>query len=302
MDETSQQPSICVDIDSLYDGSYNGAYTPSTTAAVGEELSLFVRMDKEICPVLSADSPLGGSSRPLDLQHVDFLGSVDVVKKLFSMPYTDQRPLFAFHRMGNTLLLDCVTGNDKNPYDITFPVDSENTKYQHSSHLDTTSVGWSSPTSSIASTGDKLGSLHFADSSFDSLDHLITSSSIESILGKVTPLYLPAPTKSLRPDFSVGLLTNEESVQNQTDSLRDATNVGRPERRTGTGSLVSSGGNRETADISNPVGGIDVDVDVQSGIESSGLEELKRELSIASGSPFLPPPNYFMPSVPPPAK
>ena len=42
--------------------------------------------------------------------------------------------------------------------------------------------------------------------------------------------------------------------------------------------------------------------DSSSGSDIPGLSEFKRELYMASGSPFLPPPNYFMPSAPPPSR
>lgn len=104
LDAASLCASVTVDIDELYD---NGGATKSTNVE-DTELALVVRYDKEVGPSLSKRAPL-------DLQHVDFVGPAEVVKRLFTLPYDDGQPLFAFHVMGNTLLLDSVTGHDTNP-------------------------------------------------------------------------------------------------------------------------------------------------------------------------------------------
>ena len=312
MDEILPLPTICVDLDSLYDGSYDRSSIANNgaTSKVGEELSLVVRLDKEICPVLSGDSSPGTLPRPLDLQQVDFLGSVDVVKKLFSMPYTDQRPLFTLHRMGNTLLLDNVTCHDTNPYDINFFAESKSHKDQGNSSNER-----SIPPAS-ASTAEKKQSLQYADSSFNSLDHLIASANVESLLGKVTPLYLPAPLK-LQSKQQLGLLTNEETHEvHALDSSRQELQIDAmpcdgekscpplsveetitserlgisPRNCTFIGEKLKATQESTKEDSAHPY------------LKIPGFEEYRREVSIASGSPFLPPPNYFMPSVPPPAR
>ena len=308
MDEILPLPTICVDLDSLYDGSYdkNSIANNGATREAGEELSLVVRLDKEICPVISGDSSSGTLPRPLDLQQVDFLGSVDVVKKLFSMPYTDQRPLFTLHRMGNTLLLDNVTCHATNPYDINFSAESKS----HRDQGDNSNERSIPPAS--ASTGGKNGSLQYADSSFKTLDHLIASANVESLLGKVTPLYLSAPLKQ-----QLGLLTNEENdkvqavdsgkkeMQNDSilcDGEKSCPPLSAEETITSEGLGISPRNCTFTTEkLKATLGSIEGD-NSYLHTKIPGFEEYRREVSIASGSPFLPPPNYFMPSVPPPAR
>lgn len=350
MDEILPQPTLCIDIDSLYDGSYrNGSVLSAETAeACSQELALVVRADKEICPLLSAGSTSAGVvSRPLDLQQVDFLGSVEVVKKLFAMPYTDQRPLFAVHKMGNTLLLDSMTGHDTNPYDINFSHDDRGgpaPNYQGQN----SSFDRSFRSSTVDSNAEKSSMLQNGNSAFTSLDHLMTSRDMESILGKVTPLYLPAPSKhqmQMSEQFR-GLLTNEESMGSRSGfegdgaSLRSDSNKGSHEcliadesAKTINTELMSSS-SQGACNLNDQIEGSSVGISVgvpsdpiipiavnenenkshqthpammlmEAGdaiLNSPVLEGTKRDQFIAAGSPFIPPPNYFMPPVPPPAK
>lgn len=349
MDEILPQPTLCVDIDSLYDGSYrNGSIlNAETTETCSQELALVVRADKEICPLLSAGSTSADVvSRPLDLQQVDFLGSVEVVKKLFAMPYTDQRPLFAVHKMGNTLLLDSMTGHDTNPYDINFSHDDRGgapPNYQGQN----SSSERSYRSSAVDSNAEKISMLQNENSAFTSLDHLMTSSDMESILGKVTPLYLPAPSKHQMPVSKQfrGLLTNEESMGNRKGMERDSTSRRTDSIRGPHDCLIveesanikntelmnfSSQGDNVNKQTENPSVKVpkgepsDSDPtfpnevnDIRShqthpammlmGVgniarNSPALEGTKRDQFIAAGSPFIPPPNFFMPPVPPPAK
>jgi hypothetical protein len=319
-------PTICVDIDSLHDGSYRGSNGVMLNSADNgcKELALVVRLDKEICPVLSADSSSAGSvPRPLDLQQVDFLGSVDAVKKLFSMPYTDERPLFAVHKMGNTLLLDSMTGHDTNPYDINFSNNSSGGSSQGQTNH--SYIGKKS-THTLGSHEGRNQPLQFADSAYNSLDQLITSSKMESLLGKVTPLYLQTSPKSTE---SRGLITNEESNPSMTERNREVR----------LGNLSSDNGTKtkqeaEQSQLGDPVTTnhrtdsqlpcTSATTDSQCAVGSSllcsddfrlpsspapvtrpdphGLDEYKREHYVPSSSPFLPNPNYFMPPVPPPAR
>ena len=312
MDEILPLPTICVDLDSLYDGSCDRRIIPGyeETNHSADELSLVVRLDKEICPVLSADSPSGTLPRPLDLQQVDFLGSIDVVKKLFSMPYTDQRPLFTLHRMGNTLLLDNVTCHDTNPYDINFSADDKSHKYRENND------GRSANPSAVTVAGGRMQPLQYADFTFNSLDHLITSTNIESLLGKVTPLYLPAPSKPQSEPYR-GLLMNEEVCERQTSaySRQDRQDACRlngiqesysPLRVDNTtiseNPAVSPKKNDLSAEGTQAELGSTKEGGASSHSKTPVTDEYKRGVSIASGSPFLPPPNYFMPSAPPPAR
>ena len=319
-------PTICVDIDSLHDGSYRGSNGITSNSAENgcKELALVVRLDKEICPVLSTDSSSAGSvPRPLDLQQVDFLGSVDVVKKLFSMPYTDERPLFAVHKMGNTLLLDSMTGHDTNPYDINFSHDSSGGSFQGQSNHNY--IGKKS-CHTLGSLEESEPPLQFADSAFNSLDQLITSSNMESLLGKVTPLYLQTSSKS---DQSRGLLTIEESDPSMTEGNRDVSigsfsNAGETINQQEGGQTqnsdpdttnISSGQlpcTSTTADALHAVGSSLLCSDnfrqpsspspATTSLDSHGLDEYKREQYVPTSSPFLPDPNYFLPPVPPPAR
>jgi hypothetical protein len=352
MDEILQQPTVCVDIESLYDGPYRNSKVVShgSPNALNEELALVVRLDEDICPVLSGySSSTGAIPRPLDLQQVDFLGSVEVVKKLFSMPYADQRPLFAVHKMGNTLLLDSMTAHDTSPYDFMFSnSDRANNSQSPSSQ---SSSDKPSQASMLAPNGDSSVPLQYANSSFKSLDHLITSSNFESILGKVTPLYLPSPPSErlLKPSSKVcnGLLTNEE---NQTNSYQNKSIsvVGQIETTLHAieslrGDLRGDGGDRSpssmdakqsedglgcTGVVSVPAAAsteailgaplfgsyctfesrqditesADAKVRIGGSVDLSGVDDIMREQYNDSGSPFLPPPHYFMPPVPPPAR
>lgn len=318
-------PTICVDIDSLHDGSYRGSNSviSNETGNGCKELALVVRLDKEICPVLSADSSSAGSvPRPLDLQQVDFLGSVDVVKKLFSMPYTDERPLFAVHKMGNTLLLDSMTGHDTNPYDINFSHDNSGGSSQGESNR--SYIGKKS-SHTLGSHEEKEQPLQFADSAFNSLDQLITSSNMESLLGKVTPLYLQTSSKS---DESRRLITNEESYPsmtegNRTVSLCSFSNAGETmnqqevgQTQLGDPKTINHLDNQlpctsPTTDTAHYIGtSLLCSEDYRqpsspshvTSLDSHGLDEYKREQYVPTSSPFLPNPDYFMPPVPPPAR
>jgi hypothetical protein len=360
MDEILQQPTVCVDIESLYDGPYRNSKVLSQGSpnASNEELALVVRLDEDICPVHSGySSSTGAIPRPLDLQQVDFLGSVEVVKKLFSMPYADQRPLFAVHKMGNTLLLDSMTAHDTSPYDFKFSNSDRTNNSQSPSDQSYCDKPFQS--SMLAPNGDSFVPLQYANSSFKSLDHLITSSNFESVLGKVTPLYLPSPPSErlLKPSskFCNGLLTNEE---NQTNSYQDKCIfvVGEIETTPHSGESLrgdmrGGGGDRSPSSIDAKHSGVDrlhsgVDrlgfngvvsvpaaasteailgaplfgsyctfesqqdmtesadakVGVGGSADLSGVDDIIREQYIDSGSPFLPPPHYFMPPVPPPAR
>ena len=318
-------PTICVDIDSLHDGSYRGSnsVTSDETENGCKELALVVRLDKEICPVLSADSSSAGSvPRPLDLQQVDFLGSVDVVKKLFSMPYTDERPLFAVHKMGNTLLLDSMTGHDINPYDINFSHDNSGGSSRGESN--NSYIGKKSG-HTLGSHEEREQPLQFADSAFNSLDQLITSSNMESLLGKVTPLYLQTSSKS---DESRRLITNEESNPSITEgnravSLCSFSNAGETINQQEVGQTqlrdpktINHLANQlpctsTTTDSAPDIGTSLLCSDDYrqppspshvTSLDSHGLDEYKREQYVPTSSPFLPNPDYFMPPVPPPAR
>lgn len=347
MDEILHQPTICVDIESLYDGPYRNSKVVSqcSPSASNEELALVVRLDEDICPVHSGDSSSTGAiPRPLDLQQVDFLGSVEVVKKLFSMPYADQRPLFAVHKMGNTLLLDSMTAHDTNPYDFKF----SNSDRGNNSQSPSNQRFSDKPThaSMLAPNDDSSVLLQYANSSFKSLDHLITSSNFESVLGKVTPLYLPSPpSERLSKSTSKvcnGLLTNEasptNSIQNSSilvvgqietiphESLRgdlgDCSPTSVDDRHSiveglgFTGAVSAPAVAPTEAILGAPLLGsyctvksqqditenADAKVRNEGSADLSGIDDIMREQYIDSGSPFLPPPHYFMPPVPPPAR
>jgi hypothetical protein len=77
---------------------------------LSSQLSLTIKPNDEIFPIHStSDNPHSRKKPlPLDLQSVDFLGPADVVKELFAIPYTDNSPLFALHKMGSTLLISDV--------------------------------------------------------------------------------------------------------------------------------------------------------------------------------------------------
>lgn len=338
MDEILQQPTICVDIESLYDDPYRNSKVLShgSPNASNEELALVVRLDEDICPVHSGDSSSTGAlPRPLDLQQVDFLGSVEVVKKLFSMPYADQRPLFAVHKMGNTLLLDSMTAHDTSPYDFKFSNSDRGNNSQSPFYRSSSDKSFQA--SMLAPNSDSSVPLQYANSSFKSLDHLITSSNFESVLGKVTPLYLPSPPSErlLKPSIKVnGLLTNEVCqtdsyqsksifvVESRSGDLEDRSSASVDDKHSGVEGLSFTGAVSEStavpteAILGAPLFGsycafksprdmtesADAKVSIGGIADLSGVDDMMREQYVDSGSPFLPPPHYFMPPVPPPAR
>ena len=118
---------VCIDINALYE---NSQHPIGSTSVEDRELSLIIHLDKEVTGF--------SDRRPLDLTNVDFAGTTNVAKQLFALPYHDKQPLFAFHRMGNTLLLDTVTGSGSN--------NNQNQKYTDQEY-----EGGSDPTESNSS-------------------------------------------------------------------------------------------------------------------------------------------------------
>jgi hypothetical protein len=211
LDAVALCASVTVDIDDLYD---NGA-TKSTNVE-DTELALVVRYDKEVGQSVSKRAPL-------DLQTVDFVGPAEVVKRLFTLPYDDGQPLFAFHKIGNTLLLDSVTGHDTNPL---------------ASSSSNGNGGSSTSTSSYGNVMDTNPSL-------------------------IGDAARPALTLDLRSTIS-----SDVSIYQP-------------------GSVTPRSTGERTITIS------DAPEDAVDALDTS---------STGFSSPFVPPPNYFMPPVPPPAK
>ena len=213
LDAMASMASVTVDIDDLYDAT-------KSTNVEDTELALVVRYDKEVGQSLSKRAPL-------DLQHVDFVGPAEVVKRLFTLPYDDGQPLFAFHKIGNTLLLDSVTGHDTNP---------------------------------MASSGSSNGGSSASGSGYGHV--------METNPGLIGGASRPALTLDLRSTIS----SDVSIYQPGSQSPRSA-------------------GERASA-ITIPDAAEDA-VDTPDALDTS---------STGFSSPFVPPPNYFMPPVPPPAK
>ena len=202
---------ISVDIDELYD---NGV--PAIRSTDLDELAMVVRLDKEV-----GNSPTG----PLDLQQVDFVGPADVVKRLFTLPYQDGQPLFAVHKMGNTLLLDSVIVADTNS----------------------------------AMLGSGIG------------NHVITGNNQDMIGGDVSR-HLPAldlheMRSTISSDVSIYTPSSSQRNHNNHDVASDST------------TLAAAASDSIDAAVTTTAAGKEF-----------------------SSSPFVPPPNYFMPSVPAPSK
>ena len=202
-------PAISVDIDDLYD---NGV--PSIRSTDLENLAMVVRLDKEV-----GNSPTG----PLDLQQVDFVGPADVVKRLFTLPYQDGQPLFAVHKMGNTLLLDSVIVADTNS----------------------------------AMLGSGIG------------NHVITGNN-HDMIGSDVSRHLPAldlheMRSTISSDVSIYTPSSNQRIHNHHEPISDNTTLA------------------AASDTIN------------AAVTTAGTKEF-------SSSPFVPPPNYFMPSVPAPSK
>jgi len=209
-DESSAVLSVSIDL--LYDGA--------TVTKREEELQMIVRQG-DVAQSISKVSPL-------DLPQVDFVGPADVVKRLFTLPYDDGQPLFAFHRVGNTLLLDTVTAQDISPTGAVHP--------------NAASTGGGSAAAGVNGSVGSIGGSHV----------------------------LPALTLGLH--------------EVQTTISSDVTFY-QPSR---TSSPAAAGGGRvsETA--------IDAKIDAFDEGAAEGAAEF--------GSPYVPPPDYFIPNVPSPSK
>jgi hypothetical protein len=64
-------------------------------------------------------------SQALDLNQTDFIGSIESVKQLILLPYSEDESIFAFHRIDNALMIEKVPTKD-----FILPTKDTNTKYQ----------------------------------------------------------------------------------------------------------------------------------------------------------------------------
>lgn len=113
MDPT--QPNVSVGLQELISGTYDPA--SSNVPPATPKLSLTVPppgLSAADSGAIHRNLPSHPSSAKrqaaLDLQHTDILGPSEVIKQLLTLPYTHGNEYFALHRLGNTLVLDSVSG------------------------------------------------------------------------------------------------------------------------------------------------------------------------------------------------
>lgn len=78
----------------------------------GHDLSLSRLADPVLIPSMSS-SYHSYSQNQLDLQQLDFIGPMEAVKQLFTLPYTTDDPILTLHRMGDVILLDSIPNKEK---------------------------------------------------------------------------------------------------------------------------------------------------------------------------------------------
>lgn len=306
-------PTISVDFDTLCSQNspkrnemlkgHNNESIASNEQLLSSELSLTIKPNNEIFPIHSTSDNVNSRKKPLplDLQSVDFLGPADVVKKLFAIPYTDNSPLFALHKMGNTLLISDVPTIESN----IFTSNSDNKK--NNNNKNNNNYNKNNNENYARNNNNDINNNDF-------IEQIMEQENMSNIFSSLPPY----PEKSLSPQRLSNNQANLDSISinlnNKNIDINDDNNITELSSLMISASLFSdqiddqqltSDLNRILIPIDTTYSGLGLGID--STFEkgdfipntTSSSFSLRNRLGLGEplkdGSPFLPPPEYFMP-------
>jgi hypothetical protein len=225
------------------------------------DLSLVIKSNQSISNVhsnstITTKGSLPSLPKPVDLQHVDFIGPADAVKQLFKLSVGSNNVLLALHKIGGTLLIDSVPVRDDNNFFNENPQANTNS-FDNSNKFNNSMFSDHFPFTEL-----KNGQIN--------VNQLKEKKLVEDFLEDLTPAI------------------SHSSSQTNTTTLLIADRVDVKEK------------NEEFIDI-------DVSKLMTSDVHNSVVSKHSFftpsiTLPLIAGSPFLPPPNYFIPDMPQPSR